>query len=310
MTDGMTTSDDGSKTGYFCFVTEPTEKEFNSTAASQTAMQLRLAQLMQSLTLAQHTHFPGADNVKACFLLDGCDGLSYQKLWGKVERDWIPTENNASTLVNLLSMDKVAVCIVAGARGLGVNLQGLADLLRSSHAAIVYINAGIGAQADCEIFDAQDLVMAIDSHIALRKLTDKEEQDSAAIAIAQTAYNHVSNDLRLKILAIQQEADTLLKAAREQAALFEADTQSIGTKAADLECVHPTCTVSGFQNVAELVNHCIFDHTPAYAPTMCSVCQKPHMLYSHCELRDHITAKLRELVYCVSYSCSASCLAC
>lgn len=149
--------------------------------------------------------------------------LSYQKLCGEHQREGIPTENSASTLVDRFLSDQVAVCYICGEPGLGANLQSLADLLRNSHATLIFMI--YNEQSYCEKFEAQDLVGALDSRIALRKLMDADGPGSTVTADATATYKqHYSPDLRSLIGRIEQHARSHLLTIQAKSVALAADS--------------------------------------------------------------------------------------
>ena len=69
--------------------------------------------------------------------------------------------------------------------------------------------------------------------------------------------------------------------------------------ASDLACFDPDCKAADFPNVHTVINHWMFEHTPAWAPTTCFVCPIPHNLHTTRTLRYHLTPLLQGDMYCV-----------
>lgn len=199
---------------FWAWIHEQTWKRFGETPELQADLQQLLLDDDIRMSNMIDEHFPDTHPPRAFFVLDECPATSYQPLYSHCARPWIPEEHNTTRFLSMLANNEIAVLCVSGTRGMGTNLQGLAEILRKSTAIILFVVTHADLTSNVVRYDAQQIVYGIDHYLSQRKLIDDAKQPEN---IRQAAREGLFTSV-----AIQELIEDLLLQNRQRLAISHA----------------------------------------------------------------------------------------
>lgn len=172
---------------FWAWIHEQTWKRYGDTPELQADLQQLLLDDDIRMSNMIDEHFPDTHPPRAFFVLDECPATSYQPLYSRRGRSWIPEEHNSARFLSMLANNEIAVLCVSGTRGMGTNLQGLAEILRKSTAIILFVVTHADRTSNVVRYDAKQIVSGIDHYISRRKLIDDVKKPADIREAAQNS---------------------------------------------------------------------------------------------------------------------------